>query len=48
MRNSGSIRKASFKGSLLTIKYGQGDLFIEAADPQLVADLIFHTIKKMC
>jgi hypothetical protein len=46
MWNSWSIRKATIKGSLLTVKYGHGDLFVEAADPQLVCDLIFSHEQK--
>ena len=46
MWNSWSIRKASIKGPLLTVKYCHGDLFIEAGDPQLVADLIFSHDQK--
>ena len=46
MWNSWSIRKASIKGPLLIVKYCHGDLFIEAGDPQLVADLIFSHDQK--
>lgn len=46
MWNSWSVRKATIKGTLLTAKYGHGDLFVEASDPQLVADLIFSHEQK--
>lgn len=46
MWNAWSIRKATIKGTLLTVKYGHGDLFIEAVDPQLVSDLIFSHEQK--
>lgn len=46
MWNSWNLRKATIKGTLLTVKYGHGDLFVDAADPQLVCDLIFSHEQK--
>ena len=46
MWNSWNFRKATIKGALLTVKYGHGDLLVEATDPQLVADMIFSHEQK--
>lgn len=46
MWNSWAFRKATIKGTLLTVKYLHGDLSVEAADPQLVSDLIFSHEQK--
>ncbi len=46
MWNAWSIKKATIKGTLLTVKYGHGDLMVEASDPHLIADFIFSHEQK--